>query len=209
MLSYLGLRRAVGVIGIALPFVLVAGDLALGGDGLRDSISRYYFSPVRDVFVGSMCAVGVFLYCYRYDRPDRLLANVTGTAAIAVALLPTRPETGATTAEIVVGWLHLVAAAIFFVGLAVFCLDLFTRGEAGNPRKAARNRVYRICGWTIIACLALAALDAAFLPDALATRWNTLFWLEAIAIVAFGVAWFVKGDTVLRDPPSSDPAPAV
>lgn len=208
VLSYLGLRRAVGVIGIALPFVLVAGDLALGGDGLRDSISRYWFSPVRDVFVGSMCAIGVFLYCYRYDRPDRLLANVTGTAAIAVALLPTSPETGATTAEVVVGRLHLVAAAIFFVGLAVFCLDLFTRGEVRNPRKAARNRIYRICGWTIIACLVLAALDTAFLPDALAVRWNTLFWLEAVAILAFGVAWFVKGDTVLRDPPSSDPAPA-
>ncbi|GAA1385513.1 DUF998 domain-containing protein [Pseudonocardia kongjuensis] len=208
VLSYLGLRRAVGVIGIGLPFVLVIGDLALGGDGLRDSISRYWYSPVRDVFVGSMCAIGVFLYCYRYDRPDRLLANVTGTAAIAVALLPTSPETGATTAGTVVGWLHLVAAAIFFVGLAVFCLDLFTRGDVHNPRKAARNRVYRICGATIIACLVLAALDAALLPDALAARWNTLFWLEAVAILAFGVAWFVKGDTVLRDPPSSDPAPA-
>lgn len=208
VLSYLGLRRAVGTIGIALPFVLVVGDLAFGGDGLRDSISSYYHSPVRDVFVGSMCAVGVFLYCYRYDRPDRLLANVTGTAAIAVALLPTRPETGATIAEVVVGWLHLVAAAVFFVGLAVFCLELFTRGELRNPRKAARNRVYQICGWTIIACLVLAGLDAAFMPDALSAGWNTLFWLETVAILAFGVAWFVKGDTVLRDRPSSAPGPA-
>ncbi|MEQ3553132.1 DUF998 domain-containing protein [Pseudonocardia nematodicida] len=208
-LSYLGLRRAVGVIGILLPLVLVVGDWVLGDDGLRPSISSYYYTPMRDVFVGSMCAVGVFLFCYRYERPDRLLANVTGTAAIAVALLPTRPEVGATTTQYVVGVLHLVAALVFFAGLAAFCLGLFTRGEVTNPRKASRNVVYRICGWTIIACLVVAALDAAFLPDELAVRWNTLFWIEAVGIVAFGVAWFVKGDTVLKDPPSTDPAPAV
>ncbi|MBN9738376.1 MULTISPECIES: hypothetical protein [unclassified Pseudonocardia] len=209
VLSYLGLRRAVGIIGILLPFVLVAGDLLLGGDGLRDSISRYYYSPMRDVFVGSLCAVGVFLFCYRYERPDNRLANLTGSAAIAVALLPTRPEDGATPVGTAVGWLHLVAAGVFFAGLAWFCLALFTRGEVRNRRRAARNVVYRTCGWTIVACLALALLDAVLVPDAVAERFHTLFWLEALAILAFGVAWFVKGDTVLRDPPSTDPAPAV
>ncbi|KAA1031068.1 DUF998 domain-containing protein [Pseudonocardia sp. EV170527-09] len=209
VLSYLGLRRAVGVIGILLPFVLVGGDLALGGDGLRDSISRYYYSPMRDVFVGSLCAVGVFLYCYRYDRPDNRLANVTGTAAIAVALLPTRPDGATTTAATVVGYLHLAAATVFFAGLAWFCLALFTRGESGTPGKAARNVVYRVCGATIVACLVLAALDAALVPDAVAERFHTLFWLEAVAILAFGVAWFVKGDTLLRDQRTEDPAPVI
>ncbi|MBN9790244.1 MULTISPECIES: DUF998 domain-containing protein [unclassified Pseudonocardia] len=209
VLSYLGLRRAVGVIGILLPFVLVAGDLALGGDGLRDSISRYYYSPMRDVFVGSLCAVGVFLFCYRYERPDNRLANITGTAAIAVALLPTRPDGAATTAATVVGYLHLAAATVFFAGLAWFCLVLFTRGESGTRSKAARNLVYRVCGATIVTCLVLAALDAALVPDAVAERLHTLFWLEAVAILAFGVAWFVKGDTILKDPPTQDPAPVI
>lgn len=202
VLSYLGLRRAVGIIGILLPFVLVAGDLALGGDGLRQSISEFYYSPMRDVFVGSLCAIGVFLYCYRYARPDDRLANVTGTAAIAVALLPTRPATGATTVDVVVGAVHLVAAVVFFAGLAWFCLALFTRGEVNSRRKAARNVVYRVCGWTIVACLVLAAVDAALVPDDVGERLHTLFWLEAVAVLAFGVAWFVKGATVLRDPPS-------
>ena len=191
VLSYLGLRRAVGVIGILLPFVLVTGDLALGGDGLQDSISRYYYSPMRDVFVGSLCAVGVFLFCYRYERPDNRLANITGTAAT------------------VVGYLHLAAATVFFAGLAWFCLVLFTRGGSGTRSKAARNLVYRVCGATIVICLVLAALDAALMPDAVAERFHTLFWLEAVAILAFGVAWFVKGDTILKDPPTQDPAPVI
>ncbi|MEJ8279277.1 DUF998 domain-containing protein [Pseudonocardia spirodelae] len=209
VLSYIGLRRSVGVIGILLPFVLVAGDLLLGGDGLRDSISRYYYSPVRDVFVGALCAVGVFLFCYRYERPDDRLANVTGTAAIAVALLPTRPDGPATTAQVVVGYLHLLSAGVFFAGLAWFCLVLFTRGGSGTRGKRARNVVYRVCGATIVACLVLAALDAAAVPDAVAERFHTLFWLEAVAILAFGVAWFVKGDTILTDSPTADPAPAL
>lgn len=202
VLSYVGLRRAVGAIGLLLPFVLVAGDLAFDGDGLRDSISAYYYSPMRDVFVGSLCAVGVFLFCYRYDRPDALLGNVTGAAAIAVALLPTRPDTIPTPVQTVVGVAHLVAAVVFFAGLAAFCLALFTRGESGG-RKAVRNLVYRLCGGTIIACLVLAALDAALLPAEVGDLWNTLFWIEAVAILAFGVAWFVKGDTVLRDRPTT------
>ncbi|WP_226363319.1 hypothetical protein [Pseudonocardia sp. ICBG1142] len=47
------------------------------------------------------------------------------------------------------------------------------------------------------------------MPDAVAERFHTLFWLEAVAILAFGVAWFVKGDTILRDQPTEDPAPVI
>ncbi|MFP5022231.1 DUF7103 family protein [Pseudonocardia phyllosphaerae] len=202
VLSYVGLRRAVGLIGLLLPFVLVIGDQLLGEHGLRSSISSYYYSPVRDIFVGSLCAVGVFLFCYRYERPDAILGNITGGAAVAVALLPTVPPGVVTPAQRFVGTLHLISAAIFFVGLALFCLRLFVRGEPGG-RKAARNLVYRICGWTIIGCLVLAALTGLLLPDPVKEEFETLFWLESLAILAFGVAWLVKGDTVLRDPTAS------
>ena len=195
VLSYTGLRRAVGAIGLALPFVLPLGNLLLTGEGLRSSLSSYYYTGMRDVFVGSLCAIGVFLFCYRYQRSDDLLANAAGVAAIGVALFPTRPEGPVSTVRIAIGWVHLTFAVVFFALLAWFCLVLFTRDDGTpTPRKALRNGVYRTSGIVIVACLVLAAVTAALGLDA-------LFWLESLAVFAFGVAWFVKGDTVLRDRP--------
>lgn len=209
VLSYIGLRRCIGIIGIALPFVLAIGDLLLTGEGLRSSISGYYYTGMRDVFVGSLCAVGVFLFCYRYERPDDRLGNVAGAAAIGVALFPTNPAAASGAGHSVVGWLHLAFAVVFFVSLAWFCLFLFTRDDgAPTARKSVRNALYRTCGVVILACLVLAAVSAAFVPDELADTVHVLFWLESAAIVAFGVAWFVKGDTVLRDRPGLTVPPA-
>ncbi|MFD6072007.1 DUF998 domain-containing protein, partial [Amycolatopsis lurida] len=40
--NYLFLRRAIGFLGIGLPFVLVFGKLVVDGGGLLNSISGYY-----------------------------------------------------------------------------------------------------------------------------------------------------------------------
>lgn len=42
VLSYLGLRKAVGILGTALPFVLAFGKILLEGPGIQSSISSYY-----------------------------------------------------------------------------------------------------------------------------------------------------------------------
>jgi hypothetical protein len=64
------LRLWVGVMGIALPLVIGIGHaLQVGEAVLLDSISGAYYTEMRDIFVGSLCAIGVFLICYRYARP--------------------------------------------------------------------------------------------------------------------------------------------
>src|SRR5215471_5273461 len=81
--SYLFQRRGIGLIGVTLPFVLVLGyDLSEGHFALRGSISSYYYTDMRNVFVGSMCAIGVFLLCYRYDLLDDVLSSIAGLLAI-------------------------------------------------------------------------------------------------------------------------------
>ncbi len=65
VLSYLTLRKAVGIIGCALPFVLVIGTAVLQGSGIQASISGYYYTDMRNVFVGSLCAIGIFLMSCR------------------------------------------------------------------------------------------------------------------------------------------------
>lgn len=74
VLSYLGLRRAVGYIGIGLPFVLLFGKLLVQGGPLPGSISAYYYSDMRNVLVGALCAVAIFLISYR-PKPGRAPAG--------------------------------------------------------------------------------------------------------------------------------------
>ena len=96
-MSYLGLRKAIGFIGVFLPLVLVLGKIFIEGTGIQGSISAYYYTVMRDVFVGSLCAIGVFLMSYRYQKYDTVAAILAGIFAVAVAVFPTAPATAATT----------------------------------------------------------------------------------------------------------------
>src|SRR3954453_2754029 len=49
--AYTHLQQIVGVIAVALPFVLIIGNRALTGDELESSISAYYHTPMGGVFV--------------------------------------------------------------------------------------------------------------------------------------------------------------
>ncbi len=61
--SYMTLRKAVGWIGLLLPFVLMLGGYFIfKGKFVESSISYYYHTGMRDVFVGALCAVALFLF---------------------------------------------------------------------------------------------------------------------------------------------------
>lgn len=200
VISYLGLRKAVGIIGFALPFVLAFGKMLLQGPGIQDSISGYYYTDMRNIFVGSLCAIGVFLMsCRGYDRNDEIAGYLACVFAIGVALFPTTPY-GVATSRI--GTLHLTFAALFFLTLAYFSLALFTKTapeQSPTPRKLQRNTVYRVCGYTILACILLIAVVRLSPLKILVERLTPAFWLESIAVVAFGVSWLTKGETILKD----------
>ncbi len=54
------------------------------------SISAYYYTPVRTVFVGSLCAIGVVLIAYKGHSPEEdVLLNFSGFMAFVVAMVPT------------------------------------------------------------------------------------------------------------------------
>jgi len=203
VLSYLGLRRAIGIIGTALPFVLAFGKIVLEGHGIRSSISSYYYTGMRDVFVGSLCAIAVFLMSYRgYERKDDIAGDLACIFAIGVALFPITPEYNATSQDKVIGAMHLICAALFFLTLAYFSLALFRKTDPNKTptrRKLQRNRVYTVCGYTILAAIATLAILALLPRDALIEGLDPVFWLESLAVVAFGVSWLTKGEAILKD----------
>jgi len=198
VMSYLDLRKMVGIIGMALPVVLVLGRMILESHGILDSISAYYYSVMRDVLVGSLCAIAVFLLSYRYSYLDDILGDLAGISAIGIALFPTAPDK-ATEQQVIIGELHLLFAACFFITLAIFALVLFRRTKEPTPQKRQRNIVYTLCGITILACLVLIVL-VDLLPDKILLQpFHPVFWFEFLGIFAFGFAWFVKGKTLLKD----------
>jgi hypothetical protein len=203
VLSYLGLRKAVGIIGISLPFVLALGKILLQSPGIESSISSYYYTVMRDVFVGSLCAIAVFLMSYRgHEREDDIAGDLACIFAIGVALFPVAPSAMSTSADKVIGGLHHLFASSFFLTLAYFSLKLFRKTDptkAPTRRKLQRNVVYTVCGYTILACLAMVTLVSLLPGDSPVNRIDPVFWLESVAVVAFGVSWLIKGETFLKD----------
>jgi len=161
--------------------------------------------------------------------PDNRMSTFASAMAVGVALFPTSgPEVDETDGTLLVEVVHFVCAATLFVLLAVFSLYQFTKtgGEVTattpwrerlvrifrtapehedkmTPQKIRRNRLYRVCGWTIVVCIVIAA--ASNVVDDRLFR-GSFFWAEAVAIVAFGISWLVKGGFAgwLADP---DPDP--
>lgn len=195
LVSYLTLRRIVGMLGVALPVVLAVWGFALCGCArLQESISDYYALRTRDAFVGILFTVAWFLFTYRgYDRRDDVAGNLACVFALGVALFPNSGEQW----ERVV---HFSSAAAFFLVLAYFSLFLFTK-SGGSPtrQKLVRNRVYRVCGAVMLTCIALIGVYHWLLDGTGVSTLKPVFWLESLALWAFGVSWFVKGETLWTD----------
>jgi hypothetical protein len=197
--SYLSLRKAVGWIGILLPFVLVFGHLIIfGGDSLLTNMSVYYHTGMRDLFVGAICAIALFLFFYRgYDRWDNISANLAGFFALGVAFFPTVEE-GPWDWKAQV---HFYSAACFLVILALISIFLFTRGEEySTEMKKKRNLIYRVCG--IVMLIALAAVEIFFLFfDGKNSDTKFVLIAETVTLIAFGISWLTKGGTLYPDKP--------
>src|SRR5215217_2380577 len=71
--SYFLMRTLIGFLGLALPVLLLLGDLALNADEfeLRGSLSAYYHSGARDLFVSILVAAGILLVTYKITEVNR------------------------------------------------------------------------------------------------------------------------------------------
>jgi hypothetical protein len=193
--SYLTLRRVVGVLGVALPVVLALWGFALfQGIEIRPSISDYYYDRTRDAFVGILFVVAWFLFAYRgYERKDDVAGHLACIFALGVALFP---NSGTEWQQIV----HFVSAGALFLVLSYFSLFLFTKSSGRMTRqKRIRNAIYTTCGIVMPACIALIGLYSWQLDDTALSNLKPVFWLQSLALWAFGLSWFVKGKTLWQD----------
>ena len=211
VVSYLALRRAVGVTGLALPVVLLAGGWMLDVP-VQDDVSSYYHTPLRDVLVGTLCGAAAFLFCYTgRGRAENWTANVGCAAALGAAFFPIDADSAPPYQRTLTGLLHTLSGGLFFLTLGCYSLVHFPRGgedepagpgggpAAADPKAWWRNLIYRTSGVVIL--LATPAMGAYLflLPDAwreACDGWNALFWLEGTAAWAFAAAWLTKGRAI-------------
>ena len=205
ILSYLGMRQLAGWVGLVLPFAVALGNWP---HALEGSISAYYFTRMGAWFVGSLWVIGFFMVSARgYLRPgevpwDAIAGRFAGVFALGVALIPMN------YCDVKSGWvhyrglLHWTCAALLFFVLALMCLFLFTKTDSPKPttKKLRRNKFYVACGSAILVFIALIGAYSLLkqFDCPLAARlgcYKPIFWLEAGSVLAFAVAWLVKGET--------------
>jgi hypothetical protein len=79
--------------GMVVMVALLAAAILLNSlpeDCWQSSISAYYYTTVRNVFVAVLCCLGVMLIAYKGSRDtEDVLLNLAGTLAFFVAFVPT------------------------------------------------------------------------------------------------------------------------
>ncbi|GAA2337563.1 hypothetical protein [Dactylosporangium salmoneum] len=203
--SYLLMRAVIGFIGVALPFALVFGDMALERGKIRGSLSEYFYTGMRDVFVGSLCVTGLFLITYKVfeHNLDNSLSIVAGVAALGVALFHTDRPKGSTIpltplqeamGERSVATVHYVSAAVFIISLGIISLYFGIReGKRTQLRGRRSPEFWRRFHFTCAAGIAVAVV---FIAVAKFTGWLDDYALiigETLSILSFGASWLMKG----------------
>lgn len=196
--AYLSLRFAIGAAGILLPVVLLVGDIWLSGTpGGRGSISAYYHSGMRDVFVGTLVVIGAFLVTYRVanHRPTNVITTVAGIACVGVAVFPTQGGAGdpltplqERAGEGAVAAVHYVSAAVFIGLLGLISVYFAREAKASDPGSPWVVYHYA-CAAAIYAASAYVVLTQA---TGTGDRYSLLIG-ETVAVEAFGASWLSKG----------------
>lgn len=211
IISYLEMRKIIGFLGISLPVVLVLGGIAHENPIVQASISAYYYTHMRDFYVGILSIVALFLISYKaYEKIDDIITNLSGICAIGMIVFPTSLHTGTVVkvgilmvndnvSEIV----HLTFGTCFFILLAYNSIFLFTKrahiSGVISREKKHRNIIYRTCGFIMLLSVAFIFIYKTYLTGTFLDFLYPILVFESIALLAFGISWIIKGNTFFRD----------
>lgn len=193
--TYLSLRLGIALLSIALPVALWAVGALLGGLPLQASMSAYYHAGdgvVRDVLVGTLCAVAAGLHLYKgITSLENNALNLAAVLLVGVALVPMAWGCGDACPSLS---LHGSFAAAFFVAIAYVCIFRAsdTLSLIRDPALARRyRRTYQGLGVAMILAPVAAGALGWLVEQGSGYRW-TLFLVEAAGVWIFASYWLVK-----------------
>lgn len=203
-----------GLLPIGCLLFGLLGDLrGINYPGWYNSISASYFANSNMCMIGALCLCSFFLFTYqgyvdaKEDEKRTLLQRIwkaltpkelfrltdrklTLVAAVSALLIVACPCAAAPVDYMgllalptkVSDFIHMVAAMALFGSFALMTLAQFTKG---NHKR--RNTIYRICGCTMLAFMAVVGLSTIF-------DWSGYLTMicEAGMLEAFAVAWIIK-----------------
>lgn len=198
IVSYNVLRMLIGMIGILLPLILFTGRFIQGGySNLENSISAYYYSEYRDVFVGFLFVLGFYLLSYTgKDSKENCLATMGCIFSLGVALFPCNND------YLLIRILHLVSAGSLFGMFAIFSLWLFRRSffnKELNIIQKRINRVYIITGIILIISILGLIIITAIQAEEFKNKIKPVFLLESVGLITFAYAWLTRAHFLWRD----------
>jgi hypothetical protein len=234
--SYLLIRSVLAFIGILLPVAFIIGEAYFiqGGVQIRGSLSSYYHSSMRDLFVAALAVTGFLLLTYmagQRNTYDYWLSTAAGLAVLGVIFFPTArpglgdaprcgtlPEPAGCSAlqqqlgEELTAKIHFTCAAVFILSLAAIAF-VFARREREYNQRPQLALVQKICGWVIVAAVAWVVLGN--WVDLQIGPLTPLYLAEVVSVWAFGLSWLLTGRALLarlipgaQSPLPVDPAEA-
>ncbi|WP_258097380.1 hypothetical protein [Marinoscillum pacificum] len=191
--SYRLLRRAVGILGISLPILIV-----IGHGHIERAMSYYYYTNMSTVFTGVLITFGLVLFTYRgkvvpgEKFSENRLTNASGFFALIVALVPT--QFGQPIQAIyyvhndpVRGLIHNGSAVIFILLMGIIVLTKFTKAKYFK-------RFYQVAGWGVIFGLIFTIFSYVYMRVSHHQLFPGAVILgQTIALWAFGAAWLRRG----------------
>lgn len=211
--SYLLIRTVIGFILIFLPNMLLTADWLLLQEAIERSLSAYYYSALRDVLVGSLCAAGVLLIMYLFFETniENSLSTIAGIALIGAAVLPTSRPVGTnwplghlqeSIGERSISTIHYTCLSIAVLSLASICYFFGIHEGLRMPRQGRWPPNY----WRRFhfACATVAIAAVGFMAAANFGGWleDSRMLGEIVASLACGLSWLMKGLDldILREP---------
>ena len=203
------IRKLIGILGISFPIALPL----LASSNIISSISHYYYLTASSLyFIIVLSSLALFLISYKgYSKDgdelinDDWLTNLAGVMALLVVLIPTScDESGSVTIERIctnenyplfghndpiTNNYHFIAAGVFIFLMGWMSFFKFSRGET---KGSFRFILFKTCGilvWSAILCLAIYFYFDGNIE-------NLVFWMEALAIMSFGISWLIKGEAM-------------
>jgi hypothetical protein len=203
--SFLCLRTIIGALGVLLPPLVIFGARYLfseSGHFPRTSISDYYYSGAREIFVDTLAATGVFFVAYKIleANVENFLSILAGLAAITISLFPTGKDAFEQTipsngTQNLVGVanasdVHYGASIVFLVCLTLIsvCFGFREGARTKRPKQKVGPTGWKVFHWACAAAMAIALIGV------LVMSWKFgLLAGEIVCALAFGASWFAKG----------------
>jgi hypothetical protein len=215
--TYHLMRVGMGLLALAFPLLLWLPGLWWLNIPAQTSLSAYYHTDLRDVFVGVLVAIGFMLLLYKgFSRAEDWALNLAGVLAMGIAFFPMWPDWplfcrklcqdrsclavsdlyDRSYQPLINSELHGYLAALFFLAIAYVCL--FCAGRtlhliADRRVRRTYHWTYRVLGALMVLLPAAVALITRLQPSSAADCSDfTIIRVETSGVWVFATYWLLK-----------------